>query len=290
MGAPDIEKNRDLFLQARKRHHAVGAFNFSEISQVRGITAAAKKTGQPFILQTSEGESKYMGLETAAALKNIAERELGKPVIINLDHGKSFEYLKKAISAGYTMVHFDGAGLPFEENVRITKSVVEYARKHGVLVEGEIGVLKGASKIHKEKIIVRPEDMTRPEEAKEFVDKTGVDFVATVVGNLHGIYLNCPKKLDLKRLSEIRKAVGDKAVLTMHGGSGISPAQMKKAIRTGIAKININTESRVAWRKGIEKSFRVNKDEVAPPKIMPLVADEVARVVEKKMLLFAGKV
>jgi len=285
----EIDKNRELLFNARKKHHAIGAFNFSEISQVKGIISAARKTGQPFILQTSEGESKYLGLETAVALKNLAERELGKQVILNLDHGKSFEYLKKAIAAGYTMVHFDGAGLPFEENVKITRSTVEYAHKHGVLVEGEVGVLKGASKVHREKIIVRPEDMTHPEEAKEFVERTGVDFIATVVGNLHGLYLNCPKKLDLKRLSEIRKAIGDKAFLTMHGGSGIPPGQVKKAITSGIVKINVNTELRLAWRKGIEKSFRANKDEVAPPKIMPAVADEVARIVEKKMLMFVGK-
>jgi fructose-bisphosphate aldolase class II len=138
-------------------------------------------------------------------------------------------------------------------------------------------------------VIVRKEDMTHPEEAKEFVDKTGVDFMASVIGNLHGICIGSTKQLDIQRLGEINKAVGNSAFLSLHGGSGISPAQIKKAIENGIVKININTELRIAWKNGIEKSFALDKNEVAPSKIMPFVVEGVERVAEKKMLLFSEK-
>lgn len=289
MATLDLKKKRAIYLQARKGKYALGAFNFSEIAQLRGIVAAGKKTGLPFMIETSEGESKYLGLDMAVTLKQMAEKELGRPIILNLDHGKSFEHLKKAIAAGYDMVHFDGAGLPLEENIRICKSVVEYAHKREVLVEGEVGVLRGASRIHREKIIVRKEDMTHPEEAKEFVERTGVDFFASVIGNLHGICVGSTKQLDLKRLAEINAAVGSKAFLSLHGGSGIPPAQIKKAIERGIAKININTEVRMAWRGGIEKVFKSDPDEVAPSKMMPLVIEEIQRVAEKKMMLFSER-
>ncbi|MBN2095028.1 MAG: class II fructose-bisphosphate aldolase [Candidatus Aenigmarchaeota archaeon] len=284
----ELNKKKAIFLKARKKGVAVGAFNFSEVSQLKGIIAAGKKTGQPFIVQTSEAESRYLGLDYSYALKTAAEKELGCPLIINQDHGKSFEYIKGAVDAGYEMVHFDGSKLPLDENIKIAKKVVAYAHKKGVIVEGEVGYLGGSSKIHKEALKIRPEDMTHPEEAKGFIEKTGVDLLAIAIGNVHGVCAQMPK-LDIKRLSAIHKELRGRAFLTLHGGSGIPAGQIRKAISEGITKINVNTELRFAWRSAVEKSMKINAGEVAPPIIMPLAVEEVRKAVEAKMAMFGGK-
>jgi fructose-bisphosphate aldolase class II len=284
----DIGKKRAFFEKARKSGYAIGAFNFSEISQLKGIVEASSRLGLPFMAETSQAESSYLGAQTAVALKKAAELEIKKPIILNLDHGRSFEILKSAIDAGYDMVHFDGSKLPLSENIKIAKKVVNYARKNGVLVEGEVGYLRGASKIHTEDVIICQKDMTCPEEAREFVENTGVDFLAIAIGNLHGISAKKPK-LDIKRLAEINKAVRKSAFLVLHGGSGIPPAQIKKAIENGIVKINVNTELRIAWRNGLRNSLIKNRDEVAPPVIMPSVIEEVRKAAEAKLKLFSGK-
>jgi fructose-bisphosphate aldolase class II len=276
---------KKIFKNAEINHSAIGQFNFSEISQLKGIIEAAKKAKQPFILGTSEGESKYLGLKIAVSLKKEAERELGFPVILNLDHGKSFEYLKRAIDVGYNMVHFDGSELSLKENIKITKKVVNYAHKRGVLVEGEIGYLRGSSEPHKKVAKIESEDMTKPEEAEIFIENTGVDALAIAIGNIHGIFAKMPN-LDFERLSMVKSKVGKRVFLVLHGGSGISEKEIKEAIKRGIVKVNINTEIRISWRKGIEESLKKNPKEVTPYKLMPSVIKEVEKVVERKMKLF----
>lgn len=282
-----IERNRKIYLQARRGKYALGSFNFSDASIAWGILAAAEKTKLPFMMETSQGESKYLTPEVAVALKSQIEDSLKKPVVLNLDHGKDPKYLKRVISAGYDMIHFDGSALPLKENMKIAKRIASYAHKRGVLVEGEVGYLRGASKVHTGAVEIKPEDMTQPEDAKNFVEATGVDFLAVAIGNLHGIAANRPK-LDLKRLSEINASIKKSTFLVLHGGSGIPPAQIRKAIQNGVVKINVNTELRVAWRQGIEAALKKNPTEVAPSKLMPLVVENVGRVVEKKMRLFCG--
>ena len=276
---------KKIFKTAQAKHLPIFQFNFSDLSQLKGIINGAKKFKKPFILGTSEGESNFLGLNFAVAIKKEVEKELGFPVILNLDHGKSFDHLKKAIDAGYEMVHFDGSSLPIRENIKITKKVASYAKKRGVLVEGELGFLRGTSEIHREMAKIKVKDMTLPREAQLFVKETGVDALAPVFGNIHGIYKKMPS-LDLKRLSMIKSRVGKWVFLVLHGGSGIPSSQIKGAVKKGIVKINLNTEIRLAWRKVLEKSLKDNPQEVAPYKLAPQVVKAIEKVIVKKMKLF----
>jgi len=219
------------------------------------------------------------------ATKKEIEKRLGFSVILNLDHGKSFNYLKQAIDSGYQMVHFDGSSLSLKKNIKITKKIIRYARKRKVLVEGEIGFLRGSSEPHKEIAEVKKRDMTLPEEAEMFVRETGIDALAPVFGNIHGTYRRMPL-LDLERLSMIKKRIGKRVFLVLHGGSGISSYQLKEAVRRGIVKININTELRITWREKLEKILKENPREVAPYKLMPSIVRSVKKAVERKMKLF----
>jgi fructose-bisphosphate aldolase class II len=276
-----------IFKEAQRKKIALGQFNFSDISQFKAIVATAKKLKKPFILGTSEGESEFLSFKLAAALRNIAQEELGFPVILNFDHGKSFLKIKAAIDAGYDMVHFDGSSLTLNQNIKETKKVVNYAKKRGVIVEGELGYLGGSSEVHKHVVKIKKEDMTLPEEAEKFVKEAKIDALAVVIGNIHGIYAKMPH-LDLERLSMIKNKVGNRAFLVLHGGSGISEKEIKKAIKIGIVKININTEIRAAWKKGLELGLKKNKNEIAPYKIFPEALKTVSKIVEKKIKLFSS--
>ncbi len=236
---------------------------------------------------TSEGESQFLGLDLAVKMKEIAEKELGKgKVFLNFDHGKSFERVKEAIRAGYDMVHFDGGAIPFEKNIEISKKIVHLAKNKDVIVEGEVGFITQSSSIHSGKPKIKLQDMSVPENVAEFVQKTGVDTLAIAIGNIHGIYKAGNPKLDLKRLSVVQKKVGRKVFLVLHGGSGIPLSQLKRAVEGGIVKININTETRIAWRKTLEKNLQNNPDEVTPYKLMSGTLEAVQKIVETKLKLF----
>ena len=276
----------DILKKAQKKGFAIPQFNFCTIAQLKGIIRAAKRLRYPFILGTSEGESRYLGFNLAVEIKRVVERELGLKVFLNLDHGRSFEYLKRAIDAGYQMVHFDGSELKIEKNIAITRKVVAYGKKRGVVVEGELGYIPGSSKIHKETLKIKPENMTKPEQVRRFIKETGVDALAIAIGNAHGIFPKGSFNLDLKRLSMIKREVGERVFLVLHGGSGIPSKQIKEAIKRGIVKINVNTEIRQAWRSGIERGFDTNPGEITPYKVMSGAVEKIEKVVEKKMKLF----
>lgn len=277
------KKILQIFEKAEKENFAIAQFNFSTLSQFWGIIRTAKANNVPFILGTSEGESNYIGLKTATALLETAKEKYEINAFLNLDHAKSFNYIKKAIEAGYDMVHFDGSSLPLERNIAETKKIVSFARKRGVIVEGELGHIKGHSTLHKREIKILKEELTSPDIAKEFFKKTGVNLLAVSIGSFHGI---CKKEphLDLERLFMIKKEIGQKAFLVLHGGSGIKNSDIKKAIKRGVRKININTELRIAWKRGIEKAVK-KPDEITPYKILPIVEKEVQKVVNKKIKL-----
>jgi len=270
--------------RAQKEKWAVGQFNFSTIEQLRGILEAAKNTKSPVILGTSEGESKYLGLKEILALVEISKTKYNIPVFLNLDHGRDLEWMKQAIDYGYSAVHFDGSEFPFEKNIKYAKKIADYANKKGVLVEGELGYIRGESGFHRKKVKIKKEDLTSPAKVEKFIKETRVDSLAPVFGNIHGIYTGTPR-LDFQRLKEINKKTT--AFLVLHGGSGIPKTEIKKAIKLGIVKININTELRLAWKETLEKSLKTK--EVKPYKILAQIQKAIQKKVEEKINLFGSK-
>ncbi len=275
--------------KAKKEHWAIGAFNFSDWSQVKGIVAAAQNLKAPIILDTSEGESKFVGLQEAVAMRDVLRKKTGLPIFLNLDHGKSFDYLKEAINAGYDMVHFDGSKLPLEENIKITKQVVALAHKKGVVVEGEMGRIgTDGSKVYQEKFEIKEEDLTKPEDAKLYFGKTKVDLLAISIGTFHGLDITgTSPHLRLERLQEIAKAVNVPFVL--HGGSGTPEKDVQEAIQLGITKININTETRLAFSTALRKALTDNSSEITPYKYFAEPIEAVRAVIEQHIKLFGSE-
>ncbi len=278
---------KDYLKKAQKEHWAIGQFNFSTLSQLKGIIEAAKKLKSPIILGTSEGESQFLGLEQVIALKNVFQKETGLPIFLNLDHGKSFEILNKACDLGYEAIHFDGSRLPIEENIKKTKEVVKYARKSGILVEGEVGIIgTEASKVYENEFELEEKYLTNPEEAAKFIKETGVDCLAISIGNFHGITIKGDNpKIQIERLKEIKNRIAD-TFLVLHGGSGTQTEDIKQAIELGIVKININTDLRLAYTNTFKKVLNENPDEIRPYKYLPEVIEAVQKIVEEKIKLF----
>src|SRR3989338_10887836 len=196
---------KEYLNRATREGWATGHFNASELDQMRAIVEACKEVNAPAIIGTSEGEAKHLGYKEAVVLRDIFRVKYGIPIFLNADHHKSVESAKAAIDAGYDSVHIDLSAMPFEENVAGVNEVIEYARRvksdklEVISVEGELGYLRGESKIQDEKIKVRPEDYTDPKQAADFVARTGIDRLAIAVGNIHGISLNEPA-LDIERI------------------------------------------------------------------------------------------
>jgi fructose-bisphosphate aldolase class II len=294
------------FEKAQKEKWAIGQFNFSDFSQMKAIIEACNNLKSPLILGTSEGESKFFGLAEAVALRDVLRKKTGLPIFLNLDHGKSFEYLKQAMDAGYDMVQFDGSKLSLEENIKITKQVVKYARKKSmpagrqVLIEGEVGRLgTDSSKIYTEKFEIIEEDLTKPEEALKFIKETKVDLLAVSMGNFHGIEISgIDPNLRIDVLAKVQESFRQAqrknvtAFLVLHGGSGTPDDDIKEAIKNGIVKININTELRMAFSGNLRRALSNNPDEIVPYKFLPEAQKSVKMVVELKIKLFnsAGKV
>ena len=278
-----------ILKDAQTGRYAIGQFNISTDEQIRAVVEVAKDLKSPIIIGTSESEREFIGTEQVVALVKVWQKESGLPIILNADHCKSFESAKEVIDAGYSAVHFDGSSLPLEENIEITKKVVEYAKSKNpdIVVEGEVGYLRGSSEVHKEKIEIKEEDLTKPEEAKEFVKKTKVDSLALAIGTVHGIEAEGEERIYLDRLKEIQKAIPN-TFLVLHGGSGASSEDVTKAIKLGIVKININTELRVAYSKGLEQEIKEHPEEVKPYKILAPAVEEMKKVVKEKIDLFGS--
>lgn len=271
-----------LLAKAQKERYAIGAFNTSNLEITKAIFAAAENLKTPFIIQTSEKEAEHGKIGKLAHMIAEFARETKKPVALNLDHGKSSELAKKCIEAGYTSVMIDGSKLPYEKNIELTRAMVNYSHQYNVPVEGELGAVPTPGK--NEKVEMR---LTDPAQAEDFVKKTGVDFLAVAIGNVHGFYKGEPK-LNFELLKEIKKRV--KTPLVLHGGSGISNADLKTAISLGICKININTEIRTAFSNTLREVLK-NPENNVPYEIMKPVEAAVQKVVEEKIRIFgsAGK-
>jgi len=267
-------------------HWAIGHFNFSENEAIRAIVESAGELKAPIFVATSEGEEKHMGTKQAVALVKAFREEFAIPIFLNADHHKTFEGVKKAVDAGYDAILADFSAEPFEKNVKLTKQSVEYAKSKNadILVEGELGYLRGDSKIQKEIIEIKPEDLTKPEEAGQFVEETKIDMLAPAVGNIHGIAANAPK-LDFDRIVEIKKAVRE-VYLVLHGGSGMSESDFKNAIKGGISMIHINTEIRVVFTKALKESLEKMPEETTPYKILSPCVDAMKKVIFEKLKIF----
>jgi fructose-bisphosphate aldolase class II len=277
-----------LLGKAQEGKYAIGQFNISTDEQLRAVIEAAEDLKSPVIIGTSESERKFIGTKQAAALAGVWQKETGLPVILNADHCKSFESAKEAVDAGYLGVHFDGSALSFEKNIEVTKRVREYtqSKNPSIIVEGELGYLRGGSEIHKRKTEIKEEDLTKPEEAGEFVEKTGIDSLAVVIGNIHGLEAEMENpRLHLDRLEKIQRAVPE-TFLVLHGGSGTPEEDVKRAIELGIVKININTELRVAYSNELRKTLEKHPAEVKPYKILSPAAEAMREVVFSKIRLF----
>lgn len=286
-----MEKSLNKWLARGKAEgFAIGHFNVSNLETLKGVVKAAGTLRAPVIIGVSEGEREFFGVRQIVAAVQAFREDTGLPIFLNADHTKSFEKIKEAVDARFDSVHFDGSELSFEENVRETTRSVEYARKKSrdISVEGELGYLRGASKVQ-ETVGISPEDFTDPEEAADFVKKTGVDRLAPVFGNIHGIVTKQEERLDLERLSAINKKAG--AFLVLHGGSGLSGEDIRGAIQNGIVKVHINTELRVAYRRALEQALQKMPEETTPYQYLAPVVEAVQNVVEEKIKLFgsAGK-
>lgn len=279
-----------ILKKAQEGQYAVGQFNISTGEQLRAIIEAARELQSPVIIGTSESERSFIGIKQIVALVNTWQEETNIPVILNADHCKSFESVKEAVDAGYSAVHFDGSGLDFNKNIEITRQVVEYAKSKNpdIVVEGELGYLRGGSEIHKE-IEIKPEDLTKPDQAKEFIEKTKVDSLAIAVGNIHGIEVDLENPhLYLEKIKEIQKNVPS-TFLVLHGGSGTPEEDIKEAIKLGVVKVNVNTELRIAFVNALKKSLAEQSSEIKPYKILAYSVNTVRETVKEKIKLFGSQ-
>ena len=257
---------RNVLDEAQNKGVAVGHFNISDWVLLKAVFASAQELGVPVIVGASEGERTFLGVSELSTLVKTLREENGLPIFLNADHTHSLEGAMAATKAGFDSIVFDRSELPFEENIRATKQAVEALKSinPAILVEGEIGDIGTGSEIH-DSAPDRSKVLTTPEEASQYVQSTGVDILAPAVGNMHGMLRtmvqgSTRKRLDLTRISEIKSASG--SWLTLHGGSGTDDQDLQKAIAAGINIIHINTELRVAWRRGLEDAFARKPHEV----------------------------
>src|SRR3989344_8713598 len=278
---------KEYFQKAKDEKWAIGHFNFSTADQLKAIVESAAELKSPVMVATSEGEEKFIGLEQAVALVQ-SWQDLGYPVFLNADHHKSWESVSPCIDEGYDTVLVDASKLPYEENVELTKKVVEYSKSvdPDMMIEGELGYMKGESEIEK-KVDISPEDYTKPEQAVDFVKRTGVDWLAIVFGNIHGIVTEQEEKLDIETLKRVVAAVPD-IYLVLHGASGLSADDIKTATAHGITNVHINTELRVAYHDAMEKELAKPDESTTPHKFMAPSFEATKKIVKEKLGLFGS--
>ena len=269
---------------------AVGHFNVSELVALKAICQTAQELNTPVIIGVSEGERAFIGTREVAALVQIMRDESGAANYLNADHVHTLHSAEEATRAGFDMLVFDASENPFEQNAAATNAAVEAIKsiRPEILVEGEIGYIGAGSQIH-ERAIERP--LTTPEEATQFVAATGVDLLAPAVGSMHGmlrtmVHGGITQHLDISRIAAIRQATG--TLLTLHGGSGSDDTELSAAIAAGITVIHINTELRVAFRRGLETALANQPEEVVPYKLLQGSLHAVAEVVGQRLRLFSG--
>jgi len=297
----------EMFKKAYEGGYAIGAFNVNNMEIVQGITEAAKEVNAPLILQVSAGARKYAKHTYLMKLIEAALIETDLPIAVHLDHGDSFELCKACIDGGFTSVMIDGSHLPFEENIALTKKVVEYAHEKGVTVEGELGRLAGIE----DAVNVSEEDacFTRPDEVEEFVSRTGVDSLAIAIGTSHGAYkFKGEPRLRFDILEEVQRRLpgfpivlhGASSVIPeyvdqintyggkMPGAKGVPEEMLRKAASMAVCKINIDSDLRLAMTATIRKVFAENPSEFDPRKYLGPAREEIKKLVKHKLIHVLG--
>ncbi|MFO0764831.1 MAG: class II fructose-1,6-bisphosphate aldolase [Patescibacteria group bacterium] len=292
--------------KARAGKYAVPAFNVNNLEILKAVIAAAVELKSPVIVQTSEGAIEYAGMDYLIAMVRVAA-QAKIPVVLHLDHGKDLKLIKKAIDSGYTSVMFDGSALPYNKNVKATQQVVAWAKKKGVSVEAEIGVLAGIEDFVS--VEARDAALTDPKQALAFSKTTGCDSLAIAIGTAHGAYKFKGKThLDIDRLKKIAALV--KKPLVLHGASGVledvkamaehygaklgeargvMDQDIKHAIKNGIAKINIDTDLRLAFTAGIREAVSDLPKVIDPRKLLEPSSQLIKEVAKRKITVFGSK-
>lgn len=294
--------SKEMFQKAYAGKYAVGAFNVNNMEIIQGITEAAKEEKAPLILQVSAGARKYAKHVYLIKLVEAALEDTDLPICLHLDHGEDFEICKACIDGGFTSVMIDGSKLPFEENIALTKRVVEYAHERGVVVEAELGRLAGVEDAVK--VSAREATYTDPDQAVEFVERTGVDSLAVAIGTSHGAYkFKGDPQLDFERLAEIsRKLPGFPLVLhgastvlpefvelcnryggELPGAKGVPEDMLRKAATMGVCKINIDTDLRLAMTATIRKHFMEHPADFDPRQYLKPAREAIKEMVRHKI-------
>ncbi|WP_050638107.1 class II fructose-1,6-bisphosphate aldolase [Candidatus Stoquefichus sp. SB1] len=268
---------KQLLLDAQKGGYAIGAFNVENMEMVQAVVAAAEELKSPVILQTTPSTVKYADLDYFYANVKTAAQKANVPVVMHLDHGNSFELAMQALRSGYTSIMIDGSHETFEENIKVSKAVVDACHPSGVCVEAELGKVGG-----KEDDLDGGDNnpYTDPQEAAKFVKETGVDSLAVAIGTAHGVYKGVPK-VDVERLSEIKKVVS--IPLVLHGTSGVPDEVVKECIQRGICKVNYATDLRIAFSKGVNEILHSAPDTIDPKKYNAQGREEVKKYVMNKI-------
>lgn len=289
---PQSEVYFETITEYKNAGKAIAHFNISNLDQARAIVEVAEELKQPVIIGASEGERSYMGIDMVRTIVDELNQEYNVPVFLNADHTYSLEKVEEVVEAGYDSVIVDGAKLPYEENVALVKSCVDYVRAYEaktgkkVLVEAELGYIGQSSSLNS----ALPEgvteaNLTTPEQAKDFILRTGIDMFAPAIGNVHGMLIDATEPaLHIDRLKEITAVVD--VPLVLHGASGNTDEDLKASIDNGVAIIHINTEIRKAFRDGEMNYLAEHPNEVAPYKFGHEGQEEMKKVVRAKMELY----
>lgn len=276
-----IVTSKGIMEAARRDGYAVPAFNVENMEMVQEVLETAEEMRSPVILQTTPSTIKYAGVDVLKSIVFAAAKDSTVPVALHLDHGGSFDLVIKAVRAGYTSVMIDGSKLSFEENISITKKVVEVGKAASIPVEAELGKVGG--KEDEVEVSDKSAAYTDPEEAKEFVTRTGIDSLAVAIGTAHGFYEGEPK-LDFERLKKIREVVD--TLLVLHGASGVPDKDVRRAIELGICKVNFATELRAAMTRGVREALI--DDNVFDPKVYLRNGKQFVKNVVKQKINICG--
>jgi len=277
---------KEMLIKAQKEKYAVGAFNANNMEIIQAIIEASEEENSPVIIQASQGAIKYAGLDMIVAIVKTLAEKASIPIALHLDHGTDYFQNILCLRAGFTSLMYDGSALPFEENVAMTKKVVEMAHVCGIPVEAEIGQVGKMDSsdepgVAREKI---KEFMAKPEDAEKFVQLTQVDILAPAVGTIHGCR-EAIAKLDIPRIEKIRDLTG--VPLVLHGASGASDEELRKGIAAGICKVNIDTRIRMAFTNTVRQYLNEHPEEIDPRKALN-PAKEAAKAVIKGRIKILG--